>query len=259
MGKDAEIIEMPKRRKVSDLFRVKTSTSIMDENGVEYEFDVYKLSDPEVEECVEHTLKTRSKYIAIKRLPDDAVEKQRYWDDFYEHGFQTDEDFISFLVGKDLHKVHASAYEKTAHEPEWYDDSYLIGLQDAWNNGLEDKFNEDPEHEEAKRVHDELQRFSEQVREKVDDEQASMREEFGELTSEKLRKKAFDVYLDEIGKNKQNSDYVDYQLLYSVKWAGTDDPAFEDIEDVKRSSSKVKDKLLSALVELVVSDSEGKD
>jgi hypothetical protein len=74
-------------------------------------------------------------------------------------------------------------------EEEWSKDGYLQGLYDAWNDGLAEKYAEDPEDPEALRVFNAMQVFAKQVEKQVEKQIAFMRDELDTQETEKLRKK----------------------------------------------------------------------
>lgn len=108
---------------------------------------------------------------------------------------------IEILAIAEGQRVYPISEAKIADEEAWKADNYLQGLRDAWSDGVKDAFELDAEDVEAKRVHDELQRFIDLVNADVASQVESCRmslrqtphHELVEMSMDKRVKDAADI------------------------------------------------------------------
>ena len=144
-------------------------------------------------------------------------------------------------------------------DSEWSKDSYYEGLLEAWNAGLNDKYAADPEDEEAKKVFDEIQRFADEVDEKMKDLLHDKRNELDSYSDFDLRAKVTDRLLEMQSMAAWIYEYYRQQVFLAVREPDKVTPYFENVENVDFLTDEMYDALKNAYDELALPPVEGKD
>lgn len=190
------------------------------------------------------TRKDSNEYLAISA---DASEMDR-------------EVLIEYLTNDHMNKKRAVIEARTAFEKKWTEDNYLIGLQDAWANILDEE--EDQESAEALRVRAELDRYEADCKKEIDAEEADFRDNLSKRTDEWLMEHVVDLMV------KMQADLAWLmEHRYCQVWLAVRDPKNhdkryfpgDDHSAVKKIDTEIYKKLLYAYQNLEVPPDEGKD
>ena len=265
---EAADIVIPKRRQLSDLYRIGYMRSFR--GPVQLEDDtiemvdipiwISKLSQLEERECGNKASHARGALQAITRQPMDHSD----WDDYrfklLDYGLTERKDHILFLIESELDEFRTSAREKLSHEKEWSDDDYLISLEDAWNASIYEKYIEDSEDPEAKRVFEALKKFMDQIDKEIEAEKINLIESFHDDSDEEVLNKV----LKKLVESESNVAFVNEFRCWQVYFA------MRDIEDHSKRyfgsrdeldylDDNILNSLKEAFLEISIDSMEGKD
>lgn len=130
---------------------------------------------------------------------------------------QAPADLIEQLVNDEREKQRPVCESMISFEDEWKKEGYLEGLRDAWDTYLRARFEATPEDPDAKRVHDELVRFFEQVDQQLLAETNPLRRDLMSLTPERLQERWCDEELKMRATVAFNLEFYRYALAAAVR------------------------------------------
>jgi len=254
-----------KRRRLTDLYMVGKEvsfTDVLDENGDDDPIVVWlnKLSPIEQRDSADQATKARATILAIKNSPVFSPERLSYEDQIYDLGIDSRELQIEFLASEKIQEAEISNEERIAANDEWANDQYLISLREAWVDGLLDKWTEDPEDEEAKKVYDELKRFAEQVLEASKDDRENILAEYEHISDDEIFKSVVDKIIDAEADFAWMNEFAAWQVYYAVR--ELDDHKtryFESREEVACLDNRILTDIVRLYREMTVEGIEGKD
>lgn len=256
MAKD---VIAPKRRKLSDLFVLGTEVVFEDGSDDPPKVWIQKLTPAETQEAADKARPEKMKILSIRRLEDDDPVKLRYIDEV-ETSLEDRDDKFAFLLSDKIEKAAISAQEEVASRDEWAKDDYLEGLQEAWRVELRDRYLLDQEDEEAKRVFNQLEKYTDQVTKEIEHASEELKREIDHLDDDELKRrcvrKLIEVYSDEA----LLEAFRTWQLYFAVR-----DPDkhskryFSSPEEIDSLQEPVLKRLRNEYAELSVEGFEGKD
>lgn len=246
---------MPAKRRLSDLYTVGKYVEIDDGNGP-VKVWLQKLNPVENGNIIRFANAARARLRAVKR----DKESPEYLDMLNEVlEWQDAGSLVEYIAGERILILQEIAEAKVAAEEEWSKDAYIQGLRDAWAGGLRDTYAVTPEDPEAKRVFQELERFSKAANEISDPEIEELRGEISTKPLEKLQEEA----LDRIISYRANAAWLDEfhkgELLYGVRDPDDHRVYYFDRDELDRLSAQVLTTLLNEYATLSVDVVEGKD
>lgn len=253
----------PKRRRLSDLFVVGKELEFDDGQGDPIKIWIQKLTQGETQQAVEAARPAKTKITAIKRLPEDHPAKLRYLDELESEGFDDEESLISYLIQNKLEEARLSAEAKIAAEDEWAKDDYLIGLQSAWNEELEEiwiKRDEDADLESADRVYEELRRYTDQVEKEIESAKQELIYEYDDLSLQALQRKAVNKLIEDHGDNALLAAFRKQQIFFATRTAEDHSQLyFESVNEIDKLPTPIHSKILITYLEMSVDNIEGKE
>lgn len=167
---------------------------------------------------------------------------------------------IEFLEAEKVNEIRAKAEEELSHLPEWEEEDYLQGLRDSWEDSLQRTWLIDNEDPEARRVYDELTRFSEQVEEKIASQRRQIHEDYDDMDDEEIVKRLVDKAIEVQADLRWVEVLRRSEIQYAVR-----DPEdhtkliFDAYEDIEELQSETFEALYQAYTDLNVEPREGKD
>ncbi len=244
-------------RTLADLYITGKAVTIDDGKGP-VDVWVQKLSKPDQRIAAKKAGAAKAVVLSAKADEDSELRSQ-FWAEVQRYDPET---LIAFVIREELTKrtLSAQAQIENEEDSEWAKDDYLQGLITAWDDGLEEQFALDPEHVDARRVFDELKRFSELVDAQVTLEERNLRNDWGQLPVEDLHAKVIDVLLEEEADTAWEEEY-----RYCKVWLGTRHPEdrirryFATRAHVELADDQVLDEILAAFAEIEVPVDEGKE
>lgn len=252
-----------KRRRLTDLYMVGKELSLDDHSDDSDEPIVIwlnKLSPIEQRDSADNATKARANILAIKNTPSGSVERLAYEDQIYDIGIDNRSLQIEFLASEKIQQAEISNEERLAAEDEWAKDQYLVSLREAWNDGMMEKWTEDPKDEEAKKIYEELKRFSEQVTNASEDERESILAEYEHLADEEIFKNVVDKIIESEADFAWMNEFAGWQVYYAVR--EIDDHKaryFESRDEVSCLDNRILTEIVREYREMTVEGVEGKD
>lgn len=257
----ADITVPKKRRRLSELYQSGKLVVINDEtDGDPAVVWIKKLSDLEQRKCLDKSAHIRTQYLLMERKKDHAG-RDKFVEQLIAYSLDAEESLIGFIVGGKLLEVQQSHESRISEEEEWSKDNYLESLRTLWQDeGLEKKYELNPEDEDAKRVYEELKRFSDQVEEAVAAERDDMIESMRGRPYEDLLSDAVDQLIQTESNVKWIEEFHKWRLFFCVK--DPEDhrvPYFEDVEEIEYLPTDVIVRLQDEVEAINVTGLEGKD
>jgi hypothetical protein len=253
-----------KRRRLTDLYMVGkelTFSDSLDENNEDDPVTVWinKLSPIEQRDAADQATKARATILTIKNSPSLSADRLMYEDQIYDLGIDTRELQVEFLASEKIQEAEISNEERIASEDEWSKDQYLKSLQESWNDGLLEKWTDDPEDEDAKKVYDELKRFAEQVIEATKDDRENILAEYEHVSDDEIFKDVVDKIIDAEADFAWMNEFAGWQVYYAVR--EVDDHKtryFESREEVACLDNRILTEIVRQYREMTVEGVEGK-
>ena len=255
----AEDVIAPKRKKLSDLFVTGTEVEFRDGSDNPPKVWIQKLTPHETQEAADKARPEKMKILSIRKLPDDDPAKLRYIDEV-ETSLESKEDMMNFIISDKLEKAAISAQEEVASRDQWSKDDYLDGLQEAWREELKDRYFEDPEDEEASRVYEQLQKYTEEVTKEIKAKSLELRNEVDHLKEDELKRRCVNKLITIYSDSALLETFEKWKLYFAVR-----DPEkhskkyFSSPEEIDGLQGPVLERLRDAYAELTVDGFEGKD
>lgn len=256
----------PEYRSLEDLYVFGRTVSFNDGAGNTAEVWLQKISPADERDCIKPARAAKARVLMTKRLAEDSEDKMMFAVQLEELEL-TREQKITLVLQKRLEEAQLSKQEQIAAEDEWDKDDYLRGLQDAWNDGLRDKWLEEQEGEEdsptdteAAKVYAELKRYADAVDAAFEAERDDLISEFEHYTDEELDTKCVNALI-EIEANSQLVDEYRIRKIYHAtrKMENHDERYFKSAESVRHLQEQVFSKLEGKYDDVAIGVMEGKD
>lgn len=233
-----------------------TVTGLIDNKPVEIKVWLKKLSPTEHAKATRAASAARARHLAVALDPEsDAYLAVK--DDVFRMG---DRDaLIDYLTVEDVDKMRSSAEAALAAEPEWSEEGYLDGLRDSWVEGLADRYAEDPEDPEAKRVMTELTRFTDAVAERVEPGIEDLRASYDHVPMDELHNST----VDQVIKNRAvlvwvNEFYRQQMFFGTRRHDDRNQRYFANFDELDEMETQVRVQLQQGFEALTVDATEGK-
>lgn len=161
--------------------------------------------------------------------------------------------------------------EEDGEPTKWGKDGYLQGLRDAWVETGRDRYIEDEDDPEARRILDEFQRFGEEVAAIVDPQIEEMKVQYRAIPLDTLRERALEQFVKLATEKAWVSEFERAELYLAVRKPCDeckaeemhsfvhDDLYFQGRDAVDSLDESVLKSLLEAYHDLVTEVTEGKD
>lgn len=248
----------PKKASLSDLFVVGKEITIEDgENSVT--LYLKKLTEAEHMEATQQAFKASAQIQLLGKpsIPADHPDKQLYAAQI--DTMESRDELIMFLCLDEIREKEVSIIAEMAANEEWEKDGYLTGLQAAWNDGLDKKWVLDPEDVDAKRVYDELWRYTEICEKEVEAFREGLVKDYEGYDEDQLRSKALEAAFKQAAEFAFSHESVRQQLYRSIRDPDDHNKLYLDSpEELGHLSDQVNEILMQAYYEMQVSPIEGK-
>ncbi len=145
-------------------------------------------------------------------------------------------------------------------DSEWAKDDYLQSLLDSWDNGMGQRFTDDPDDIDAAKVYAEIERFTTQVEAEVEEARGRMEDEWDLSGTPKLQEKVAEILLDRQALTLWHKEFIAARTYYSVrKVSDWRELYFDSIDEVLELDERTLQELVDAYDEISVDPIEGKD
>lgn len=155
-------------------------------------------------------------------------------------------------------KIQAKVMEGDGSE--WAKDDYLKSLFEAWDGGMSERFAEDETDVDAKKVQDEIERFTEEVDRDLEEERDRLRDELSFTSIERLKDYAAEILLERVALTMWHDEFVTNRVFFATR---NDVPErsqyFDDLDEVRGLDERVLQKIDDVYEEMSVDPLEGKD
>lgn len=249
----------PVHRSLEDLYVFGRSVSFDDGTGDIVEVWLQKISPADERDCIKPARAAKARVLMVKHLSEDSEDKMLYTVQLEELDL-TREQKVTLVLQKRLEELQLSKQEEIAEEDEWSDEDYLRGLQDAWNDGLRDKWLEDNKDPEASKVYGELKRYADAIDKAYDADRDDLLLEFDHYSEEELNEKCINALI-EIEANSQLVDEYRIRKIYHAtrKMENHDEKYFKSPDSVRHLQEQVFSKLEEKYDDVSIGVMEGKD
>ena len=243
-------------RTLKDLYVRGTEVTLDDGQGEPVVVWVQKLNPVEHKTSVDKAGALRARILTISKDPDN--------EDYQTIVNQVLDAEPSELI--DLHcmveraRIAQMVSAEIADNAEWKDENYLTGLIQSWQDEFEVKHKEDPEDEEAARVHSELARFDQKVADETDHRIEVFKDGLETMSLQELQDMAIDHNVKLTADLAWNNEYTHWALFHAVRHS--DDRkkrVFGTRKDLDELQVPVFTALRDALTSMTVDVMEGKD
>jgi hypothetical protein len=257
---------MPKRKKLSDLYRRGKPLTVTDDDGDFVELYLRKPSDTQFDTILRRSNAARARYAKMGEDPESEE---------YESVYGTLLDFdhkliVTLAMAEAYGKAKLRTESQVEHEDEWAEEGYLQSLVDRWNGdeqnrGLRDVWVLDPEDasaegDEARHIYKELERFQHEVEERFVAVDQEVRENFEGRDFGVL----MDLAVQELLKRNSNDafarEFEHQQIFYTTR--DPDDQSkfyFGTVDEVRDLPKQIFAQLAAECTLLMVDVTEGKD
>jgi hypothetical protein len=246
---------MPKTRRLGDLYVVGQELTLDDGEGAVTVW-INKLNPVDQEAALRNANAARARVLAGKRDPDNQ-ERLSLESELLD---QSKDELVDFLAADALNNKQEALEAELAAEQEWDDKNYLQGLLDAWEGGMEDRYNRDPEDAEAKHVFEEMDRWHKVVQERLDGEKERLQADIGQRTEDILRQQVLERLLTVQADLAWLSEYHLSEILFAVREPDHHKKKyFNGRADVEELPQEVMMALYEGYRNLSIDPTEGKD
>lgn len=246
-----------KRRRLSDLYVKGKEVSCTDHAGDPVVVWLQKINDVDHQSVLRKASAARATHLTYRNKPESDEYKAVYGEVI---DFASRETMIELVIREDLALRRMRVEAELSAEDEWKEEQYLQGLYDAWNDGLKDDYARDNQNPEAKRVFDELKRYTEAVDKIMDGERIALIRDYELVPEDVIVEKAVEHFLKRAAGAAFMEEYEAYELFYAVRLPEDHKKRyFETRDEIDTISAEIKTQLLSEYQDLVVEPTEGKD
>lgn len=246
---------MAPARRLADLYVIGKEVTFDDGEGDPVSVFVRKLNSVDHDRAVRLANAARARVLSLRSTPtsDDYL-------GIVSLAYQMDRDgLIQYLVMDYRSDREPVTTAEVGAEEAWDKDNYLTGLQDAWEQGLNDTFAKDPEDTEAKRVFEELKRFQAQVNGLVDDQVTTFLDELESRPDDVLRQQVMEKRLEAHGSIAWITEFRTCEVWLSVREQDRKTRMFNDRTEVNDLPEEVVTEIIRTLESLRVDPMEGKE
>lgn len=167
---------------------------------------------------------------------------------------------IASVIAEDVMKRRQARESELEfdEEEEWSKDGYLKGLKDAWDDGMSQRYAEDPEDPEAKKVFEELKRFNSTVDELMEQEEEVMAREFETNSDEDLNIKMAKKLVELEADSAWLREFRRCEIWLSVRTQDRKSYYFENREEVDELSIEIVNRLIEEYQGMITDPTVGK-
>ena len=255
---------MQKTPRLGDLFVVGKHFTVVGEgqDGEEIEIPVWiqKLNPSEHEKAFIAGNSARAVVFAMKN-EHDREEKSKQYLSIVTEIDEISEDrnaLVDLLAMTKTMELRVRREQELAHEEPWSENNYYQGLVDAWLEELQERYEDNPEDPEAKRVQEELSKFNEIVDNRVAKERDRVVEELLARPDEVLRKEAIEMIIESQADAIWVNEFRRHQIYYATRDPETKHRYFEDVEEVFSLDPRIESQLNQFIDQVNVDSTTGK-
>lgn len=245
---------MAKRRKLTDLYRREEVITLDDGKGEPVTVLIRKMSPVDYERAYRKANALRATILTVNN------EESDYYQSTKNEIVEMDrEALIEYLSNAGTAKELPVIEGEIAGGDKWNKDEYIVGLMDAWEGGLQDKYNEDPEDEEAKAVFEKMKEYQEEVEAAIMDHAESLKAGFEYQSDEELQNLATRDMLKLNADLAWMNEFRRWEIFLSCYDPETKNHVFGERAEIDELAPETLNAIAQKIEELVVDSTEGKD
>lgn len=251
---------MPKKMRLSDLYRVGEEMTFDSESGSVTVW-VQKPNDVQIEAIYRRANAAKARYLMTAQDPD-SEEYQEAWAVMAE--LEEVEDILVFALHEELNRAKTRATAQIEASEKWSKDDYLQALFDAWtgddeNPGLHRTYALDPEEPEALKVFNALREYEEEVNTAFVQERERLKLEYADEDRSVLLDKAARGWIQINADGIQTRELIRQQTFYAVREKDKHAQLyFGTVAEVDDLPSTIRDRLTHKITEYILEVAEGK-
>lgn len=253
---------MPKNKKLFSLYVVGEELTITDGDQSETVW-IQKLNQNEHENAYRRANQKRATFLALRKsLNDEEILALK---GEYEATFSDRDSMIDYLVNDKIARVMEAREAELAATDEWAKENYYQGLLDAWHDGLFEshalgEVEGNVDYEEAKTVYAEMERFADQLNEKLDAESKRERRDYESWDLQKLDDEVTRKLIEAEADSRWLNEYKMCEIYHAVREADNHRTNyFDSRSEVDEIPLETLLQLLKAYAEISLGLTEGKD
>lgn len=247
------------KRRLTDLWVVGRLLDVDDGDGDPIQIWLQKLNQIELNDTTRRCDAQRARMLAV-RGNQDSDEWQALENAVVDYARANGpEQVVEFLLIEDRPKVQRNHESRIANEEKWSKDNYVMGLRDAWQDGLDKRWLENNDDLEPARVKAELDKFLAEVNEAVENEMDALRDGYKSMHQEEIDAKMAERLLEMEANQEWMKELWKCQLFYSIREPDNHARYFDKLDEVNALSIKAFEFLRDAYQNLEVDVLEGKD
>lgn len=247
---------MTKQRTLADLYVRGTDLAFDDGSNDPLVVWVQKLNPVEHSLAVRKADAARARTLTIK-FDTECEEYQALLNDILGAERGT---LIEILSAAEEARILPVREANMADDDKWKEDNYLQGLRDAWRDSAMDAFIKDPEDAEAKRIHDELERFVKTVHDDVAGEIESYRHSLATMSEKELVTMSMEHRIKAAADMAWVNEYYRSEIAFGTRDVmNHKQKYFAGRDDIDELQILTYSQLAQAFRDLTVEPVEGKD
>lgn len=249
-----------RRRRLTDLYRKGRLLTLDDDRNDPIAIYIKKMAPFEQKIALEKANAAKARVLAAKFGQKGSDERLSFLAQADSQGLADREQMIELLSEVELNKKRMSHEAELASEKYWSENNFLEGLLSEWQDGLEDKYAEDPEDPDASRVFAELSKFRDEVGKRVEKDRKAFKRDYASDSDETLREKVINVLIEQESDSVWMNEFRKQQIFYSTRDPEDHDKRyFADRSEIDQCEMEVLRQISVAIDDLEVDSIEGKD
>ncbi len=243
-----------KRRTLKDLYVKEIVLTLDDDKNDPVDVLIRKMSPVDYETAYRKANALRATILAVNNDESD------YYRSTMNEIVEMDRDaLINYLSDAGTAKELPVIEGEVAGNEKWSKEEYIIGLMDAWEGGLQQKYAEDPEDDEAKAVFELMKEYQEEVDAAIVAHSETLRAAFALQPDEDLQKQATRDMLKLNADLAWMNEFRRWEIFLSCLDPDTKERVFTNRSEIDDLAPQVLNQIAAKIESLVVELTEGKD
>ena len=242
-------------RSLKDLYVRGTEVTLDDGTDDPVVVWVQKLNPVEHEAAIRKADAMRSRVLSI-RNDKDSEEYQAILSDVLTSSREV---LIGILSLLERGRIAPVVRAELADKEEWKQDNYLQGLQESWDEEMQQKFVDDPEDAEAARIHSELERFLAEVQTELDDRMSMFDDGLDTMTDDELQDQVVQHNIKVTANVAWLNEYNRQCVLFATRDTVKRERVFSHRSEIDDLQLEVLEAIKAGLDRITVEPLEGKE
>lgn len=247
-----------KKARLSKMYTLKREVTFTDESG-DFSLFIRKATPVETRDSIQNSLKVRAMFMALENEPSDNPLKIGYADILEGIGLDNRDSLIEYICNEDVLKLRISIEERVAFDDRWAKDDYINSLQEAWEDGMREKWMLDNDDPEASLVFNALKKFTDEVEELFIEELEDIYASKEDWSDQKLMDAAVNKFIKRHASSEQATEQNKWKVYYCTYTDENCTDRFFESRDEVDSYPDLFARLIEEYDEMSLDSLEGKD